>query len=498
MDKNRNKTLKKSQIIFILCIIFIFWAGLILLATANWIHKAFGEVFLDAVLFTISSPVDGDATKIYRGQALRLIGYQTLKALIFGVVLFLLAWRQTRFTKILDRIMMAVGVVVFIWALYSVNDRFEVIRYFTDKTQVSRMIDDNYVSVNVADAVFPEKKRNLIFIMLESVENSYNDPQYFPEPLMPHLAELQAENLSFHAHYQVLNTNWSAAGLTAYLFGLPLALPYGIEFNAMEFRKDFLPRAISVLELLEANGYQVILTKGHYASFAGWDKLFEQHAPNAKIYDQRYFRTNSPETYESIPHKWAWGLPDSFIYENTKEVLGELDPDQPFFLLLATVDTHVTYQYESNIYDPDRKFGDNRDTYAAADKLIYQFLQWLQQQPFYENTTVVLVGDHLQNMLQLGPVELPSHQSYKRKIYNVLLNPAISPDYPEASARAFASFDFAPTLLESIGVKLPQRKFGLGVSLFSTEPTLIERIGLHGYERDVFKRSELYNYLNRP
>lgn len=493
MDKHPEKNFKITTIIFYLFIIFIFWCGIVIFATNNWIYEFFGEVFFDAILFTLTSPTDGDAAETYKWQYLIQMGIVTLKALVFGIILIVLIVRQTKFSRMLSKIMAVVAVLVFVWSLFYTDSNYHVVRYFFDKNQLSTMIDDNYVKLEPTDITFPPQKRNLIFIMLESIENTYNNPEYFAEPLVPLLRELQAENIAFHKHYQVLGTSWSAAGLTAYLFGVPMAIPFGVQGRIMEHRKDFLPGAISMLELLEANDYQVILTKGHVSKFAGWDKLFGQHAPNSKVYDQTYFEENFPDLYASIPNKWEWGLPDAFIFENTKKILLERDESQPFFLVMVTVDTHITYENDVNLYATERKYGDYRDAFAQTDRIVYDFVRWVQQQDFYENTTIVLLGDHLLGPRVMGEVELPLQRTFKREIFNVVINPAISPEWDVTETRQIASFDFAPTMLESIGVILPQRRFGIGTSLLSAEPTLLERVGMDDYQNEMQKRSVLFH-----
>jgi len=51
----------------------------------------------------------------------------------------------------------------------------------------------------------------------------------------------------------------------------------------------------------------------------------------------------------------------------------------------------------------------------------------------------------------------------------------------------------APTILESIGVKLPERRFGIGSSLFSAQPTLLEKYSVEKYKAEINKRSKLYD-----
>ena len=65
------------------------------------------------------------------------------------------------------------------------------------------------------------------------------------------------------------------------------------------------------------------------------------------------------------------------------------------------------------------------------------------------------------------------------------------PDKP-GQKRLFASWDFAPTILESMGAVIPDRRFGLGVSLFADRPTLFEKYGREKYEEEAPKYSKLY------
>ena len=49
--------------------------------------------------------------------------------------------------------------------------------------------------------------------------------------------------------------------------------------------------------------------------------------------------------------------------------------------------------------------------------------------------------------------------------------------------------------LEAVGVRWASRRFGVGVSLYSGEPTLLERVGGATYERESRRVSAVYRRL---
>ena len=53
----------------------------------------------------------------------------------------------------------------------------------------------------------------------------------------------------------------------------------------------------------------------------------------------------------------------------------------------------------------------------------------------------------------------------------------------------------APTLIEAVGGILPQHRFGLGVSLFSREKTLLEEFGEDGVNHFLKQKSDFYRSL---
>ena len=43
-----------------------------------------------------------------------------------------------------------------------------------------------------------------------------------------------------------------------------------------------------------------------------------------------------------------------------------------------------------------KKYNENfKNVISCSDNLVFNFINWIKKQPFYENTTVVLISDHL-------------------------------------------------------------------------------------------------------
>ena len=120
--------------------------------------------------------------------------------------------------------------------------------------------------------------------------------------------------------------------------------------------------------------------------------------------------------------------------------------------------------------------------------MIYDFVRWIQEQPFYENTTIILSGDHT----TMDPKFMEgSNEEYVRTIYNCIINPAVEP--VRETNREFGTFDMFPTTLAAMGVQIEGDRLGLGTNLFSDKQTLGEMYGFEALDWELQKRSEFYN-----
>ncbi|OYW85267.1 hypothetical protein B7Z17_02595 [Candidatus Saccharibacteria bacterium 32-49-10] len=195
---------------------------------------------------------------------------------------------------------------------------------------------------------------------------------------------------------------------------------------------------------------------------------------------------------EMIPsdYKVWWGYEDKKLFEHAKTELGRLSQlDDPFNFQMLTVDTHFTDGWlDPTCPTPYEKQYDN--VHACSSQQVGEFVEWIQSQPFADNTTVIITGDHL-GMQTSYYNELITEPNYRRTMYNVFINPAITPI--SSTGRLFSSFDMYPSTLAAMGVVIDGNQMGLGVNLFSEKTTLIEQYGsLEAFNEELAKRSEYY------
>jgi phosphoglycerol transferase len=252
----------------------------------------------------------------------------------------------------------------------------------------------------------------------------------------------------------------------------------------MSMRDNFLPGAYTIGDYLNTQGYFQQLLIGSGASFGGRDKLFSQHG-NYDILD--YNKAKELGLIAPDYNVW-WGYEDKKLFDFAKNELTKASLKQPFNFNMLTVDTHHLDGY------PDascpKKFDRQYDNvYACASLMVSDFINWLQQQPFYNNTTIVITGDHLG--MQTDYFEsIINGQEYQRTTYNLIINPVKSTD--NTKNREFSALDMYPTTLSALGYDIKGGALGLGVDLFSDNKTIFERYGVDFVNTELTKQSSYY------
>ncbi len=368
--------------------------------------------------------------------------------------------------------------------------------YAFSQLHSSTLYEEYYVEPQSVKVTFPEKKQNLIYIFMESMENTFmsvEDGGLEYAEMIPQMRTLQLENINFTADSGVngaisaYGTTWTMGGIVAQTAGIPLNIPIG--GNAMEEGYEVLQGAVSVGDILAQEGYRQVFLVGSDAEFGGRKYYLTTHG-NYAIRDYGYAlrRKWIPEQY----YVW-WGYEDKKLYEFAKRELMELyETGDPFNLTMLTVDTHFIGGYYCDLCRDE--FGEDvyADTYACASRQVAEFVKWVEKQPFAEDTTIVICGDHPTMdsdyiMETLG--EIPAEGV--RKVYTAVINPRNS--YELDYDRCFTTFDMYPTTLASLGCKIEGDRLALGTNLYSKEPTLVELMDIEELNQELKKNSNYYN-----
>ncbi|MCM1087938.1 MAG: LTA synthase family protein [Muribaculaceae bacterium] len=275
------------------------------------------------------------------------------------------------------------------------------------------------------------------------------------------------------------STSWTMGGLLASSSGVDYKLPG--DGNDAGDHEEFLPGLTAMGDILEAAGYRNYFMCGSDAAFGGRLDFFNQHG-NYDILD--YYGAIEagviPEDYYVF-----WGMEDKHLYEYAKRELTEIaNENEPFNFTMLTADTHHSDGYVCELCG-DEYPEQYSNVIACADRQVCQFLEWAQTQDWYENTTVIITGDHCSMKADFWA----DIGDYRRTIYNCFINLPDSLTAKQTTNREFSILDMFPTILTAMGAEIEGEKLGLGTNLFSEELTLPEKMG----RGEMNKELELYS-----
>lgn len=487
------------------CILMIIISvlGFILYNLGNWVLDTWGLLSIDEIIFHLKVPLEGTNSDVVLDGINACV---PLAVLVLFLAIFLIVGLKNKHGKC----MIALFLIAVIAcgsagkAAYKVYDELDVKEYLASQKKESHFIEQNYVDPRTTKITFPDKKRNLIYIYLESMESTFaskGDGGGLDFNCIPELTTLAEENTNFSnsdklgGGYPAYGGTWTMAGIFSQTSGIPIKNSEQTDdVNAtLAEQYSFSSQARNLEDILADEGYNQCFMIGSDATFGGRRAYFESHGKGkTEICDYNTAKENGqiPEDY----YVW-WGYEDQKLFANAQEKLTELSSkDEPFNFTMLTVDTHFEDGYVCE--QCQNEFGDNQyaNVMACSSRQVDAFVKWIQQQPFYENTTIVISGDHLTMDSDFCN---DVSEDYERSVYNVFINlpEGLDTSFEKTHSREFATLDMFPTTLAAMGVTIEGDRLALGVNLFSDEQTLTEQYGRKGLDKELMKKSKFYDML---
>ncbi len=493
---------EKKKLIWSLILLL---GGNLLLFLLIWLLNKYDNIYLDQILFQIKSPAVGTNKNLLSSAYIRvglfgvlltalevflyriLSGYSKKLKAKQGYIEYCSKkvcafFKKTALPFALATLLLAVSLFI---------TKLKVVPYIDTVSEESDFIKEHYVAPTNEVLTFPQQKKNLIYIFLESMETTYTssaDGGAQIENYIPELTLLAKENVSFSNTNRLggalpfSGTTWTAAAMVAQTSGISIKVPLTAENYGGE--NSFLPGITSIGEVLEQNGYEQTLLIGSDAAFAARDSYFSDNG-NYNIVDINVLKA---EGRLDEDYRVWWGYEDARLFEYAKEELAKLhETGKPFNFTMLTADTHF----------PDGYFCEKcpvqyKEQYAnvlsCSSKQVYEFVEWLKTQPYYNDTTIIISGDHL----TMDPQFLKDvDEQYTRTVYNCIINSSVNPI--KTTNRLFGTFDMFPTTLSAMGVRIEGDRLGLGTDLFSASETLTEMYGFTQLNEELQKKSLYYN-----
>ncbi len=494
--KKHKKILKHMLLILVILIVIV----------PSFVFKKFGKLDLEQLLFLLVSDGAGADLSVIVDYFKYALPKVIIVYIIINIIKFIFKKYDHVFVKnklylkaktlLTDinflKLTLSKGLVLTLLLALFLNQQFNVSGYISNSKDISYIYEENYVEPDSVDIKFPDEKRNLIHIFLESMNTNYSSIEIEDGVvnLIPNIQKLAEENPSFtnstgFGGFQHLRgLTWTVASLVGQTSGVPLIVP--MKNNKYGKNGHFLPGIKTLGEVLEDNGYHNYFLMGSDGNFGGRETYFTTHG-NYEIFDTKHLKEIEyiPEDYDVF-----WGMEDLKLFDVAKVKIREVaDKNEPFNFSILTVDSHYPEGYVdetcelpfSNTY---------ANAIACSDQKVIEFVQWLTEQDFYENTTIVLSGDHN----TMNDEFLTKTDGDVKTIYNTFLNLPMDTEGVNFENRDFSALDMFPTTLAAIGAEIEGNRLGLGVNMFSDKQTLIERLGFEKIDEEFGKSSDYYNY----
>ncbi|MCO6542701.1 MAG: LTA synthase family protein [Lactobacillus sp.] len=258
----------------------------------------------------------------------------------------------------------------------------------TSMDPVLKFVNQNYAAPNPQYAGVGRGK-NVIIIHLESFQQFLIDSKVKDQEVTPFLNSLYHDDntLSFSNFFHEVGqgkTSDAETMLETSLFGLP----EGSFFTSLGTNNTF-QAAPAILD--QQQGYTSAVFHGNIGSFWSRDTVYKNMGYHY-FFDQKYYQqTADSNTY--------WGSKDKLLFSESVKYLEQLQ--QPFYAKFLTVTNHNPYE----LSDTDTEGFEKPDTpntmvnnyFATAhylDEALREFFDYLKASGLYNNSIVVLYGDH--------------------------------------------------------------------------------------------------------
>ncbi len=334
----------------------------------------------------------------------------------------------------------------------------------------------------------PERKMNVVVILMESMSADRMGIYGSPDNLTPGLDKLAKNSMFFDQCYSSgIHTN---CGIYSTLYGMPVMMLQHPMLNGVSEQTHFTGLPVT----LKNEGYRTRFFCTHPKTFDNLDIFLEKNG-----FDQICDQNNYPQADVAN----AWGVGDEALMGMAYHQLDSMsrsDTENPFFATVLTITTHPPYSLPANTKFKPKNTDPIKATYEYADWAISSFIDSCATKPWYKNTVFVLLGDHGVNLTHyVNDVPL----SYNH-IPLIIHAPGIF-EKPEIKHNIASQSDVFPTVMGLLNVDYTQNTMGFDLfrekrpmAFFSQDQRLCAIDDRYLYVARKSGRESLYEYRSDP
>ena len=355
-------------------------------------------------------------------------------------------------------IVLAVSVVVtLVWPFFRVGGASDLVRNAT-LTFVGSLFGGEDSSGNAAGAGFDtreatlapksgEKKRNVVFILLESTRASATS-LYNPEMkgTTPYMEELAKKSIVAKRAWAVMPHTSKA--IVSTLCGIPPHLTLKItEALGAGLPAKCLPK------LYREQGYSTVFLQAATKRFESRESLvdnmgFEDFLPLEKLGSQKGF--------DKVNY---FGVEDQIMLEPSRKWLKKQPKDKPFFMAYLTLTPHHDYltpkRYGFKQYTTENEeFNRYLNSVHYVDQFVKNVIEMFKKEGRYEDTVFVILGDHGEGFNEHGRSQ-HDNVIYQEGLHIPMLvhDPSMAGNPREVEPRT-SQLDLAPTVIDLSGFEV--------------------------------------------
>lgn len=437
-----------------------------------YLADSFGIVDLGAVFFHLQA---GMAEHGGAGKMFLAVFY----ILIVLAVLSSVTWitRHDQRWRLLERFV-AIALLAGNPLLYGLGQRSAAI-----VTNDGAWLDRRYMAPPTEDQTHAP---NLLLMYLESIERTYRHETF--GDAYSNLEALGERGIVFEGVRQMENTGWTMAGMIASQCGVPL-MPAGLLHDSQfEPLSQVVPGVDCLGDILAAQGYRLSYLGGASTQFAGKGLFYRGHQfDTVKGKDELTPEMEDPDYLNS------WGLYDDTLYDFTaREIrrLSEAD-NGPWAVVNLSIAGHAPHGFPSQTcLDRQGEFDGQNILYSVecSARQARDFIERLEQEGLLDNTLVIVLSDHLTMRVSVWD----QLTALDRDNTFIMLGESVT---PRRISRDATMLDVFPTILDAMGLPLQDNRAGLGASLLTSKPTLVEVHGLNVLNERLREETALQHRL---
>jgi phosphoglycerol transferase MdoB-like AlkP superfamily enzyme len=318
-----------------------------------------------------------------------------------------------------------------------------------------KFTDSAYVFLRERRCVAPERKLNVVVIIMESWSGSYCGAVSGKKTVTPFFDSLASTGLLFTDFLASGQRSIEAApSILASLPGLYTVSLIGSQAETNHYR--------GLGSILRENGYATSFHHGAATGSMGFD-AFARIAGFERYFGKEDFRNPADSLFDHV-----WGLNDEPFFLDAVERISEMP--KPSCSVLYTLSSHVPFEiprHRKQLFEAHADDSEFERSMRYSDFALGQFFRAAELQPWFDSTVFVITGDHT----------MYGARNSAFATFNVpllIIAPGLTPG---RNTRIGSHVDILPTLLDILRLKTAHASMGSSLLYEGRTPFAVLRAG---------------------